>query len=509
MSNLKCLLVLAIISTLTACDRIDKNIQKPNIVILYVDDLGYGDLSCYGAERVKTPNVDALAENGILFTDAHCSAATCTPSRYSLLTGNYAFRMNAGILPGDAPLLIQPGTATLASKLKEVGYKTAVVGKWHLGLGNGNVDWNEKVSPGPLEIGFDYSFLLPATGDRVPSVYLENHHVVGLEKGDSLKIHYTDDPTENNPFSNATGISNPEMLRQVADVQHSGVVVNGISRIGFMGGAEQVWWRDEDFPAVLTGKAEDFIQQNVNQPFFLYFAFHDIHVPRLPNKQFAGATEMGPRGDAIVQMDWMTGEIIKTLKKYNLLENTLVIFTSDNGPILNDGYQDGAVELLGDHKPGGPFRGGKYSIYEAGNRVPTIVSWPSEIKAGESDALWNQVDLMASIGVLTGGQLDKNEAVDSKNMLDVMLGKSKKGRNIMLEEAFTFGLRMGNWKYIAPTNNKNEWITEQKHIEGGISTEPQLYDLAKDKGEQENLASKYPEIVNQMKMKLDSIQSIH
>jgi len=508
MSYLKILPVLAMIWTLSACDSVDKNIQKPNIVIFYADDLGYGDLSCYGAKKVNTPHVDALAENGVRFTDAHSSAATCTPSRYSLLTGNYAFRMKAGILPGDAPLLIVPGTATLASKLKEVGYKTAVVGKWHLGLGDGNVNWNEKVSPGPLEIGFDYSFLLPATGDRVPSVYLENHHVAGLQPGDSLKIHFTDDPTEPNPFHNATGISNPELLRQQADVQHSGVIVNGVSRIGFMGGAEQAYWKDEDFPYILTDKAEKFIQENARQPFLLYFAFHDIHVPRLPHENFIGKTEMGPRGDAIVQMDWMTGKIMSILKEHHLLENTLVIFSSDNGPVLNDGYEDGAVEKLGNHKPGGPFRGAKYSIYEAGNRMPTIVSWPSVIKPGVSDAMWNQVDLMASLGELTGFQLDKGDAIDSKNMLDVMLGKTKTGRKIMLEEAFTFGLRMDNWKYIAPTNDKYEWITEQKHIEGGISTESQLYDLSEDKGEQENLARIFPEILSQMEMKLDSIKSI-
>ena len=205
---------------------------------------------------------------------------------------------------------------------------------------------------------------------------------------------------------------------------------------------------------------------------------------------------MGPRGDAIVQMDWMTGAIINSLKSLGLDKNTLVIFSSDNGPVLNDGYEDQAVELLGDHKPGGPFRGGKYSIYEAGNRVPTIVNWPGVIEKGRSNALWNQVDLFASIGKLVGYEVKEEDARDSEDMLDVILGKSTKGRASMLEEAFTFGLRNGHWKYIAPTDEPHSWITEIKHIEGGISTEPQLYNLSKDTGEKINLVDQHPEIAD-------------
>ncbi|MEL7120958.1 MAG: arylsulfatase [Bacteroidota bacterium] len=476
----------------------DKEVTKPNIVIFYVDDLGYGDVGCYGAKKVATPAIDAMAANGILFTDAHSSAATCTPSRYSLLTGNYAFRMKAGILPGDAPLLIRPGTSTLASKLKEVGYSTAVVGKWHLGLGDGNVNWNEHVTPGPAEIGFDYSFLLPSTGDRVPSVYLENQRVIGLTDGDSLAISFTDDASDPNPFGNPTGLSNPELLRQPADTQHSGVIVNGISRIGFMGGAENSWWQDEDFPDLFTQKAETFIEENKEKPFFLYFSFHDIHVPRVVHERFVGKSEMGPRGDAIVQMDWMTGKVLEALEERGLAENTLVIFTSDNGPVLNDGYEDEAVELLGDHQPAGPYRGGKYSIYEGGHRVPTIAYWPSKIAPTKSNALWNQLDLMASLVPLAGYQLNNSEAIDSENILDALLGKNQEGRTEMLEEAFTMAYRKGSWKYIAPTQQKHSWIANTKNIEGGISTAPQLYNLDKDPREQNNVADQHPDIVQQL-----------
>ena len=295
MKKVRLLSFLVMLYFLSCAQSPEQSLKKPNIVLIYADDLGYGDLGCYGATGVETPNIDRLAENGIRFTDAHCSAATCTPSRYSLLTGNYAFRMKAGILPGDAPLLIRPGTATIPSKLKEVGYKTAVIGKWHLGLGDGKINWNEDIKPGPLEIGFDYSFLIPSTGDRVPSVYLENHRVVGLEEGDSLMITFTDDASEPNPYGNPTGISNPELLRQKADVQHSGVIVNGVSRIGFMGGAEKAYWKDEDFAEILTDKAISFMEENKDHPFFLYFAFHDIHVPRLPAESVCRKKQNGAK----------------------------------------------------------------------------------------------------------------------------------------------------------------------------------------------------------------------
>ncbi len=250
--------------------------KLPNIIVFYVDDLGYGDLSCYGAQGVSTPNIDQLAGKGIRFTDAHSTAATCTPSRYSLLTGRYAFRNQAAILPGDAPLLIEPGSYTLPAMLQKAGYKTGVVGKWHLGLGDGNIDWNAEVKPGPLEVGFDYSFLLPATGDRVPTVFLENRHVANLSETDKpIKVNY-----EMKLTGYPNGIDHPELLRQKADLQHSNTIVNGISRIGYMEGGESALWVDEEFPAVFTKKAIEFMEGAKGNPFFLFYAFHDIHVPR-------------------------------------------------------------------------------------------------------------------------------------------------------------------------------------------------------------------------------------
>ncbi|AUP80574.1 sulfatase family protein [Flavivirga eckloniae] len=474
-------------------------ITKPNIIILYVDDLGYGDIGCYGAKRVKTPHLDNMAANGLRFTDAHSAAATCTPSRYSLLTGNYAFRNKAAVLKGDAPLLIDPNRSTLPKTLKKAGYTTGVVGKWHLGLGNGNIDWNTKIQPGPNEIGFDYSFLLPATGDRVPTVFLENGHVINLSTDDPIEVSYNQKVGDR-----PTGEENPELRRQAADPQHNKTIVNGISRIGYMGGGKSAEWVDEDFPYVFNKKAHDFLEKNAKNPFFLFYSFHDIHVPRLPHSDFKGKSQMGPRGDAIVQVDYVVGEIIKKVKDLGIAENTLIIFTSDNGPVLNDGYEDNAVELLGEHKPAGPFSGGKYSILEGGTRVPTITYWPKTILPGESNALMNQVDLLASVSAMTQ-QTPNTDVLDSEDHWNAWIGKSKTGRALMLEEAYTYALRSGQYKYIQPKSKKGyEWVNE-KGIDAGFLTEPQLYLLSEDAGEAINIASKHPEKVEKFEAQLQEI----
>jgi len=475
--------------------------RKPNILIIYVDDLGYGDVSCYGATAVQTPNVDVLAKGGMKFTDAHCSASTCTPSRYALLTGTYAFRNNAAILPGDAPLIIRPGKETLASMLKKAGYATGVIGKWHLGLGDGRPDWNEVIQPGPLEIGFDYSFLIPATPDRVPTVFVENHEVVNQDSTDPITVDYAqrigDDPI---------GLEHPEMLKMQADSQHSGTIVNGISRIGFMKGGHKAYWKDEDFATVLNNKVTEFITRNQDKPFFLYYSLPSIHVPRSPNARFVNATRMGPRGDDIVQMDWMTGEVMQTLKNLGLDQNTLIIFSSDNGPVLDDGYADKAVELLGDHKPAGIYKGGKYSSYEGGTRVPTIVYWPGEIKQGESNALFSQVDLFRSLAELTGSEVDLgNAAPDSKNILPVLLGKSDKGREEMIEESFTMSLRSGKWKYIAPLEGKTPGWLKNKAVPTGLQASPQLYNLEEDPEETTDLSAQYPDEVKKLAARLEEL----
>jgi arylsulfatase A len=504
MKNLVYLYLLMIISFIS-CGQSEKKQSaakgKPNIIMIYIDDLGYGDVGCYGATEVQTPNVDALAKGGFRFTDAHCSASTCTPSRYALLTGSYAFRSDAAILPGDAPLLINTDRQTIPSMLKKAGYRTGVVGKWHLGLGTGKPDWNSEVKPGPLEIGFDYSFLIPATQDRVPTVFLENHRVVGLDPNDPISVDYS------RRFNGEpVGYENPQMLKIKADLQHSQAITNGISRIGYMTGGKKALWTDEDFSMILTAKANDFITQHKAQPFFLYFSFPNIHVPRTPNQKFVGATKMGSRGDAIAEMDWMVGETIKTLKKLGIENNTLIIFSSDNGPVLDDGYDDKAVQLLRKHRPAGIFKGGKYSAFEGGTRVPTIAYWPDQIEPGVSDALISQVDFFASLAKLTGTRIDDGKtAPDSQDLLSVLMGKSVNGRKEMVEEAFTMALRSGEWKYIKPVSKPTpEWL-KNKAVATGLSKDPQLYNLSKDPSEQRNLADTHPEILKSLADKLDGI----
>lgn len=476
--------------------------ERPNVVLIYADDVGYGDVGCYGAKAVETPSIDRLAKEGLRFTDAHSASATCTPSRYAMLTGEYAWRQKGtGIAPGDANLIIAPGRATLASILKQAGYRTGVVGKWHLGLGQGKVDWNQAISPGPEAIGFDYSFLIPATGDRAPTVYVENGHVVGLDPNDPIEVSYGK-PIGDEP----TGAARPDLLTMKHSHGHDNTIVNGIGRIGYMTGGQAARWKDEEMADRITEKAVEFIDEESKEPFFLFFSLHDIHVPRAPHERFVGKTNMGRRGDAIVQMDWSVGQILETLDRLGLAENTIVLFGSDNGPVVDDGYQDEAVTKLGDHRPAGPFRGGKYSAFEGGTRTPLIVRWPAKVKAGgTSDALVCQIDFPASFASLVGAELPKDAAPDSFDVLPALLGESDRGRQTLVEHAGTLALRDGTWKLIVaskgPKRNANT------NTEMGNDPAPQLFDLSQDLGEKRNVAADHPERVQSMLAALEAIKS--
>jgi arylsulfatase A-like enzyme len=476
--------------------------SRPNVVLIYADDIGYGDVSCYSATAPKTPNIDRLAKEGLKFTDGHAPAATCTPSRYTLLTGEYAWRQpGTGILPGNAALIIEPGRTTLPLIFQRAGYATGVVGKWHLGLGpKGGPDWNGEIKPSPNEIGFGDSFIMAATGDRVPTVYVENHRVVGLDPADPIRVRY-DQKIGDWP----TGKENPELLKMHPSHGHDMTIVNGISRIGWMTGGQAALWKDEEMADVFTGKAISFLEQRQSRPFFLYFALHDPHVPRVPHPRFVGKSGMGPRGDAIVQADWCVGEILNTLDRLKLTDNTLVIFTSDNGPVVDDGYRDDAVEKLGDHQPAGRYRGGKYSNFEAGTRVPWLVRWPRHIRTGTSAALVSQGDWLASFAALLRQPLKPDEAGDSQNILSALLGKSRTGRRELVEQAGSLSLRVGQWKYIAPSQGARH--SPQTNTELGNDPAPQLYDLASDPGETRNVAERYPERVKQMATRLEAIRN--
>ncbi len=499
MNNIPGCLIFALLILVFGCTNDNNSInEQPNIVIIYADDLGYGDVSCYESGTLKTPNIDRLAEQGIRFTNGYCTSATCTPSRFGLLTGKYPWRnQNARILPGDAPLLITPGSLTIPSLFKSQGYKTGIVGKWHLGLGSGNVNWNAAVKPGPRSVGFDYSFIMAATNDRVPTVYVENEHVLNLDPNDPIKVNYKE-----NFDGEPTGIKNPEMLKMMWSHGHNNSIVNGIGRIGFMKGGRSAHWIDENMADTFLVRAQNFVQEHKNEPFFLYYALHQPHVPRVPNPRFKEISGMGPRGDAIIEADWCVGEMIKLLESEGLIDNTIVIFTSDNGPVLDDGYKDESIEKIGDHTPAGMLRGGKYSLYDGATRVPFILQWKGKVKPAVSDALVCQIDFLASFAKLLNADLDKN--TDSENLLPAFLGKTNQGRQDLVVEAMRkLAYRNENWVLIPPY--EGEKVYETVNIETGKSSDYQLYNLENDIQQKTNLANTNPAKLNELKQKFEQI----
>jgi len=465
--------------------------RPPNIVIIYADDLGFGDLSSYGSTELLTPNIDRIAQEGIKFTNGYASSPTCTPSRYALLSGTYPFRKKkARILPGNAPLLFDLEEQTLPFMLKGAGYTTGVVGKWHLGLGDENLDWNGKIAPGPLEIGFDYSFIMASTNDRVPTVYVENHRVVGLDPNDPIQVSYKEN-FEGEP----TGKDNPELLKVHPSHGHDMSVHNGISRIGFMKGGKSALFIDEDMNDDFLKKSVEFVTQNKDEPFFLFYALHQPHVPRVPHPRFIGSSGLGPRGDVIVEADWAVGQFLDKLDSLGLDKNTIVVFSSDNGPVLDDGYRDQAVEKNGEHTPKGELRGGKYSLFDAGTHVPFMLRWKGTVEPGVSDALVSQLDLVASFAALTK---QENKTPDSENILEALMGKSSKGRNgLILGRNDILSYRNGDWVLIPP--HEGPKVFKFVNIESGRSTEYQLYNIKDDPGQTNNLASEKPEKLNEMK----------
>ncbi|WP_291959903.1 sulfatase family protein [Maribacter sp.] len=471
--------------------------EQPNIVIIYLDDLGYGDVGAYGATELKTPNMDRLVNEGVKFTSGYASSATCTPSRYALLTGEYPWRVNAAILPGTAPLIIDTDQPTIPKMLKKKGYQTGIVGKWHLGLGNGNVDWNQEITPGPNQLGFDYSYILAATQDRVPTVYIDNGKVDNLDPNDPIAVSY-----EENFEGEPTGKDNPELTTMKWHHGHNQSIVNGVPRIGYMKGGEAAKWNDIDMADHFLEKAKTYVASHKDAPFFLYYALQQPHVPRTPHPRFVGASGMGPRGDVIVEADWVIGEFLKELETQGILENTLIVFTSDNGPVLNDGYYDNAVEKLGEHTPAGGLRGGKYSLFEAGTRVPFSVYWKGKITPKTSDALVCQIDLYASLAELAGAE---SKLPDSQNLLGTFLGKSEKGRDqLIIEAGGRTALRKGDWAFIPPYSGAA--VNTQVNIELGNDESYQLYDLKNDPGQQTNVAAENPEKLKELKSVYERIR---
>lgn len=466
----------------------------PNIIVILADDIGYGDLGCYGATHVSTPHCDALARGGRRFTDAHSPAAVCTPTRYALMTGEYAWRRpHTGILPGTAGLIIEPGRTTVPALLSRAGYRTGVVGKWHLGLGTTPTDYNGEIRPGPLEIGFDEAWILPATGDRTPCVWVENRRVVGLDPADPISLDYSVQRGEPRSF------------------------VLGIPRIGGQTGGTAALWKDEEIADVIAARSVSFIERQVarrdGRPFFLYLCTHDIHVPRVPHPRFRGSSTAGVRGDAIHSFDWTIGEVLRALERLGIADDTLVILTSDNGGVLDPNGPDivnaGTEETNNGHRFNGPFRGKKGNAYEGGTRVPFIVRWPARVQPGVSDTLVCHVDMLHSLATLSGQTLAEEDGPDSFDILPDLLGENGAGpcRTTLVEQGGVLALREGTWKLIPPLPSAavKKRRDSSRTDSDDPPREPRLYQLATDLGEEHDLAAEHPERVREM---LDTLEAI-
>lgn len=346
-----------------------------------------------------------------------------------------------------------------------------------------------------MEVGFDYSFIFPATADRVPTIFIENHSVVASEKEDPIQVSYQkkigDEPT---------GKENFELLKMKASPNHghNNTIINGIGRIGWMTGGHKARWVDEELTFTFVDKLKDFVESNKEQPFFLFYNATEPHVPRMPATHFRGKSGLGLRGDAILQLDHTVGEIVRTLKYHGLYENTIIIFSSDNGPVLDDGYEDGAVTELNGHDPFGEFRGGKYSAFEAGSRIPFIVSWPKRIqKQKTSTALIGQLDLLRSFAQLLRVDVPEGQAVDSKALMNALLGDQEAGRDYMVKSSGTFSIVRGHYKYILPNGgSKYNKLTD---IELGNDSVDQLYDLKADPSERNNISTQKPKVLGELK----------
>jgi len=462
-----------------------------NVIVILADDLGYGDLGCYGATKVKTPNLDRLAKEGVLFTDAHSPSSVCTPTRYNLLTGRYAWRTwtRTGVLWAYDPLLIEPEQMTVASLFKSAGYATGCVGKWHLGFGSPQTpdwdelrgpNWNGPLKPGPLEVGFDFFFGHPTVNGSTPQVYVENHHVVGLDKSDPIQIVLDERPEYKTKYTDRRRSDNPRLR---------------------MEGGKAARYKLEEMAQTETSKAISFIEQNSKRPFFLYFSPPNIHGPHIPHPRFRGTSQCGIRGDFIQELDWVVGEVLGTLDRLKLAEQTLVIFSSDNG---GDYFQQFG------HQSNGELRGEKTDVWEGGHRVPFLARWPGKIKpATRSGQTISLTDMLATCAAILGRDLPPGAGPDSFNILPALLGQAteKPVRETLVNDSWKelFAIRQGPWKLILGKGGGGRRLessaSDQKDDAPG-----QLYDLAEDLREQNNLYHKHPEIVSRLTALFEKIK---
>ena len=482
--------------------------SKPNIILINADDLGYGDLGCYGATKVQTPRIDQLAKEGRRFTDAHSASAVCTPSRYALLTGEYPHRKNlTKPVMYESGLVIDVEQQTIASLLKEAGYATACIGKWHLGFGDGKPDWNKALKPGPLELGFDYYFGVPVVNSHPPFVYVENHHVVGLVNDD--------------PF-----IDNKRKGKNLAQTRKFPEKVGR----NWLSGADaaHALYDDEMVGTELTKKSVEWIKTRQKQPFLLYFSTTNIHHPFTPHPRFQGTSQCGPYGDYIHELDWMVGQIVDTLEAQGIAENTLIIFTSDNGGMFNIGGQN-AWDM--GHRINGELLGFKFGAWEGGHRVPFIVKWPGKVEAGStSDQLISNVDMIATLSTITGVEIKDGQARDSVNILETFVGNPvnpvREYTILAPNSPDHLSVRKGKWMYISSQGSGGfkgakrgghafggpAAITYAGYINSDIhngqikkdAPRAQLYDLKNDLKQTQNLYLKHPEVVSELQALLEA-----
>ena len=483
----------------------------PNVVFIFADDLGYGDVGCYGATKLKTPNIDRLAAEGRKFTDAHSASAVCTASRYGLLTGEYPVRAFGGKgvwgpLPATSGLIIPTDTLTIGKAFQNKGYATACLGKWHLGFKTTPCDWKVPLSPGPLEVGFDHYFGVPLVNSGSPFVYVEDTTYLGHDPSDPLVL-------GQKPVSPTT--TYPEEASK-----------KSANRFGGALAAHKIY-DDEKTGTMLTERAVKWITENKEKPFFLYFPTPNIHHPFTPAPRFKGTSECGYYGDFVHELDWMVGEITQCLEDNGLADNTLIIFTSDNGGMLN---LAGRNAIKAGHKINGDLLGFKFGAWEGGHRVPFIAKWPDKIPAAtESNELLSHVDMLATFMDLTGQDANLLKDKDSINMLPALIGESTEPLRTELllvpRKQGSLAIRKDNWVYIGSRGSGGFAGGKPKdhawggapgvELVGGINSDiedgkqkkgsppAQLYNLSVDRNQTTNLYNERPEVVQQMKSLLD------
>ncbi len=443
--------------------------ERPNIVLILADDVGWGDAGCYGGTLVKTPNIDRLAREGRRFENGYASAAVCTPTRYSLITGQYSWRrsgagLNKGVSNGESSLLIPTGMATAPGLLQKAGYRTALIGKWHLGFGEAKPDYNKELRPGPLEIGFHEFFGIPATNDRMPTVFVRDYKVQGLDPADPIQITYDKTVAKDQGLSNWAA---------------------GRNRIGWGKGGKAAWWKDAEISETLTKECVQFIERSKDQSFFLLYAPHNVHAPAIPGKRFAESSGLTPRVDMLQELDASIGQLLQTLDRLNLAKNTLILYSSDNGAYLND--EKG-------HSPTGAFRGKKSQLWEGGLRVPFIVRWPARIQPGVSTDIVSTLDMPATVCASAGISLPKGALPDSHNLVPGLMGEAgaaKRQDIILMSGNGHLAIRKGDFKYLPDLAVADGWYGGGKK-KPGSAPRPALYNLSNDPGEKNNLIEQLP-----------------